>query len=161
MNAGHPRFPSETCHMSSPSSKRWLAATLTGVVLAGLLGYASYHRTSAPLDAGAPKGGGQNWTMYGGSHARNMVNTAAKGMPVEWSADEGDKKNIRWEADLGSKAYGGPIVSDGRVVIGTNNQNPRDKKWVDPKTRRPIDLGVVMCFDEKNGKFLWQTVFEK
>ena len=30
--------------------------------------------------------------------------------------------------DLGSKAYGGPIIAGGRVIVGTNNQKPRDPK---------------------------------
>ena len=66
-------------------------------------------------------------------------------------------------ADLGSKAYGGPIISNGRVFIGTNNQNPRDKKLVEdgPNKGKPVDLGVVMCFDEAKGKFLWQAVHKK
>lgn len=98
-----------------------------------------------------------DWTMYGGSPSRNMANLSAKGLPVEW--DVAEKKKILWVADLGSKAYGGPTVAGGRVFVGTNNQNPRDKKWV--KDNKPVDLGVVMCFDEKTGDFKWQNAFEK
>src|SRR5262249_33250766 len=52
------------------------------------------------------------------------------------------------------KAMGGPIVADGRVFIGTNNSNPRD-----PRIKG--DKGVIMCFDERTGAFLWQLVFNK
>jgi outer membrane protein assembly factor BamB len=145
--------------MTSPL-KRWLAAGLTGGVVAALLAYGGFNRpTTGALDAGTPKGGGQNWTMYGGTNARNMVNAAAKGLPVKWDIE--NKENVRWSADLGSKAYGGPIVAGGKVVIGTNNQNPRDKKYVDPKSGQPIDLGVLMAFEEGTGKFMYQTVFPK
>ena len=62
--------------------------------------------------------------------------------------------HVLWTADLGSKAYGGPVVADGKIFVGTNNQKPRDPKVVG-------DKGIVMCFEEKTGKFLWQAVFDK
>ena len=52
--------------------------------------------------------------MFGGTPQRNMANTAAKGLPTEWSSDEDQPKNVKWVADLGSKAYGGPIVAGGK-----------------------------------------------
>jgi outer membrane protein assembly factor BamB len=72
-------------------------------------------------------------------------------------------KHILWSADLGSKAYGGPIIAGGRILIGTNNKKPRDKKWnfIDPKTGKLVDLGVMMCFKESNGNFEWQAIHEK
>src|SRR4029077_7483832 len=42
----------------------------------------------------------------------------------------------------------------GRIFVGTNNNNPRDKKIHG-------DKGVLMCFRESAGKFLWQAVFDK
>ena len=114
---------------------------------------------SAPLAAQGPKTNPLDWTMYGGTPARNMANTAAKGLPTEWDTDAKKPVNIKWVVELGSKAYGGPTIAGGRVFVGTNNQHPRDKKWV--KAGQPIDLGVVMCFDEANGNFNWQAVFEK
>ena len=158
-----------------PSLKRWLAAGLTLVVIGAALFFISRNGPDAnPLEpnARAAQDGKQDWTMYGGTPSRNMVNLAVKGMPVKWAdkvADENQKpiliaKNILWTADLGSKAYGGPIVAGGKVFIGTNNMNPRDKKWIEkegPKKGRPIDLGVLMCFDESSGKFNWQAVHEK
>jgi outer membrane protein assembly factor BamB len=153
----------EMCDMTSyPALKRWLAATLTfGVLAAAVL---VILRNGAPSSAEAnalaaqdAKGGAQDWTMYGGSLARNMVNPLVKGLPAKWDVD--NKSNIKWVADLGSKAYGGPIIANGRVFIGTNNQNPRDPKWV--KGKDPIDLGIIMSFAEKDGKFLWQAVHEK
>ena len=50
------------------------------------------------------------WPTFGGSPARNMVNTVAKNLPVTWSIEEGSKV-IKWVADLGSKAYGGPSIA--------------------------------------------------
>src|SRR5688572_479617 len=38
----------------------------------------------------APAANPNEWTMFGGSQARNMVNTTAKNLPVEWSVEEGE-----------------------------------------------------------------------
>jgi outer membrane protein assembly factor BamB len=148
---------------SYPSLKRSCAATLT-VAMIGAALYVVYRQGGEnPIDpvlaAQGPKNGG-DWLMFGGTPSRNMVNPAIKGLPEEWDIDPQKLTNIKWIADLGSKAYGGPVISNGRVFIGTNNQNPRDKKWV-KADGTPIDLGVVMSFDEANGKFQWQAVFEK
>jgi outer membrane protein assembly factor BamB len=156
-----------------PTLNRWLAAGLTLFIVGAPVAYWLSRGEGVPNPIGATPAGAQetkpslDWVMYGGTPSRNMVNTTAKGLPTEWDVET--KKNIKWVADLGSKAYGGPTVAGGRVFIGTNNQKPRDKKWlkkvVDPKTKEekmvPVDLGVVMCFDEGTGKFNWQSVFEK
>ncbi len=105
----------------------------------------------------APGYNDQSWPMFGGNISRNMVNALAKNLPVEWNVEEG--KNVKWSTDLGSKAYGGPIIAGGKVYIGTNNQKPRDKQYI--KDGRPIDLGIIMCFNEGDGQFQWQSVFTK
>ena len=70
------------------------------------------------------------------------------------SFDPATGKNIRWRADLGDQSYPSPIVASGKVLIGTNNERPRDPK-------HQGDRGVLMCFDEKDGHFLWQLVVPK
>jgi outer membrane protein assembly factor BamB len=94
------------------------------------------------------------WPMYGGTIHRNMANTIDKGLPESWSVEEGAKKNIKWVAALGTNAYGGPVIAGGKIFVGTNNGKPRD-----PKVEG--DKGVVMCFRESDGKFLWQAVHDK
>jgi outer membrane protein assembly factor BamB len=93
-----------------------------------------------------------DWVMFGGTHQRNFVNTTEKGILDDW--DVSNNTNIKWAVDPGSKAYGGPIVAGGKVYIGTNNDKPRD-----PAIKG--DRGVLMCFDEKTGKFQWQLAFDK
>lgn len=95
----------------------------------------------APLHA-------EDWPMMGGRPDRNMV-SSEKGLPTEW--DWSTKKNIKWTADLGDVTYGSPVISDGRVFIGTNNDEPavRQKR------------GVLKCFSEKDGQLLWRVVHEK
>lgn len=68
--------------------------------------------------------------------------------------DMSTTKNCLWVAKLGSQTYGTPVISGGKVFVGTNNESPRN-----PNNKG--DRGVVMCFDEKTGKFLWQMVVPK
>src|SRR5436190_1284433 len=89
---------------------------------------------------------------------RARLSGHVENVPVEWDIDK--KLNVLWVADLGSKTYGGPTIANGRLIVGTNNAKPRNPKDVDAKGI-PIDLGVIMCFDEKTGKFQWQTTFKK
>ena len=44
-------------------------------------------------------------------------------------------------AELGSQSYGNPVVADGKVLVGTNNEALRD-----PAIKG--DKGVLMCFRE-------------
>ncbi len=103
------------------------------------------------------KAGPSDHHMFGGTIARNMVNLLDKGVP-EQIDPEGPQ--LLWKAALGSRAYGGPVVAYGRVIVGTNNEQPRNPRDVD-KAGDPIDRGILMCFDEKTGKFLWQAVHNK
>ncbi len=92
-----------------------------------------------------------DWPMLGGRPDRNMV-SEEKGLPLTW--DVWQKKNVKWTADIGTNNYGTPVVSGGRVFIGTNNEKPRD-----PAVKG--DKGVLMCFSEADGTFLWQAVHDK
>src|SRR5690349_24396422 len=74
------------------------------------------------LLASDPNAGG-DWPMWGGTADRNMV-SPMKGIPTTW--DVKTKKNIKWEADLGSQSYGNPVVAGGQVYVGTNNEGPKD-----------------------------------
>lgn len=94
---------------------------------------------------------GSDWPMWGGTPDRNMVSNM-KGLPVEW--DIATKKNVKWSADLGSQSYGNPVVANGMVFVGTNNELVRDKA-------QPGDRGVLMAFRESNGEFLWQQTHIK
>ncbi len=104
-----------------------------------------------------------DWPQWGGTPAHNMV-SAESGLPVAAeigeppeSADKFDKekaKNVKWIAKLGNQAYGNTTVSGGKVYVGTNNGSPRD-----PAVEG--DHGVVMCFDEADGKLLWQLLVPK
>ena len=93
-----------------------------------------------------------DWIMWGGDGDRNMVNTVEKGIPASWDIETG--RNVKWKAQLGSQSYGNPVIAHGKVLVGTNNQAERQPKSTG-------DKGVIMCFREKDGKFLWQVTHDK
>jgi outer membrane protein assembly factor BamB len=92
-----------------------------------------------------------DWPMWGGTPDRNMV-SKMKGIPTSWDMKSG--KNVKWIGQLGSQAYGNPVVAAGQVYVGTNNELLRNPK-------EGGDRGVLMCFRESDGKFLWQHTNEK
>lgn len=144
-----------------PALRRWFAAGLTAALLVVLLCVLIWNGPGSSVSgAGASTAsenktkGGPLWSMFGGSIDRNMVNDVDHNIPREWGVKKGEEKHLKWEARLGSRAYGGPIIADGKIFIGTNNGAPRD-----PKIKG--DKGVLMCFRESDGKFLWQAVTDK
>src|SRR5262245_3888452 len=134
---------------SNTALKRGLLAAASVAVFVAVLVAA---RTNSAEKEKEEKKASGDWVMFGGTLQRNFVNTTDRDISDDWDIEE--KKNVLWEASPGSKAYGGPTVAGGKVFIGTNNHKPRD-----PGIKG--DKGVVMCFDEKTGKFLWQIVFDK
>ncbi|MBX3425589.1 MAG: PQQ-binding-like beta-propeller repeat protein [Pirellulales bacterium] len=106
-----------------------------------------------------------DWSQWGGSPGRNNTPTG-RDVPVEWEVgdfdyetgdwDPTDAKNVKWVAKLGSQTYGNATVHGGKVFIGTNNSGGWLKRY--PGN---VDLGCLICFDLKTGKFLWQHSSEK
>lgn len=60
-------------------------------------------------------------------------------LPTTWSATEG----VRWKADLPGKGLSNPVIANGRVYV-TATQAYQQKRQ------------VVLCFDVKSGKKLWE-----
>jgi outer membrane protein assembly factor BamB len=97
--------------------------------------------------------GRKDWPQWGGSYGRNNT-PEGKNIPIKWNVETGE--NILWSMPLGSETYGNPVVANGKVYIGTNNGNGYIKRY--PSS---VDLGCLVCFDEKSGQFLWQHSNEK
>jgi outer membrane protein assembly factor BamB len=121
----------------------------------------------APLSVdNPPQGVGPlDWSQWGGSSVRNNT-PKGKNIPTEWNIGSFDFKtgawnkegaeDVKWAAALGSQSYSNPVVANGHVYVGSNNGFGYLKRY--PAT---VDLGVLLCFDEKDGKFLWQHSNEK
>jgi len=107
-----------------------------------------------------PKGTGErvvtgDWPMWGGTIHRNMVNGMTN-VAIDFvpSENPAKAKKVLWTAKLGSQTYGNPVISGGRILVGTNN-------GAEYRPKHKGDRGCVLCFDEKTGKFLWQLTREK
>ncbi len=88
--------------------------------------------------------------QWGERYSRNMV-SAETGLPESFDPETG--RNVRWSVPMG-RSYATPVVAGGRVLIGCNNEPPRD-----PRHRG--DRGVLVCLDETDGRLLWQLVVPK
>ncbi len=105
----------------------------------------------------------KDWPGWGSGSSRNMVNEETG---LSFDIDPGKKvkgkdevdlattKGLKWEVKLGSQAYGTPVISGGKVLVGTNNENPRD-------SRIKNDRAVVMCLNEATGQMEWQFASPK
>jgi len=105
----------------------------------------------------------QDSNLQGTASLRNNAVEGAD-LPVDWEIGDYDRatreyiggRNIKWSASLGSQTYGTPVISDGRVFIGTNNAGGYVRRYP-----ARVDLGCLLCFRESDGKFLWQHSNEK
>ena len=107
---------------SYPHLRRLLAGLVTiaifGTIVVLLLLSGKAGRQSLAADDQDAQAA-HDWPLFGGTVQRNMVNLVEKNVPTDWDVKTG--KNIKWVAELGSKAYGGPVVYGGKIFIGTNN----------------------------------------
>lgn len=95
--------------------------------------------------------------QWGEPYSRNMVsretNLVDSFDPGTRNRDGGidlaQPSGVKWVAKVGNLSYGSPVISGAKVFVGTNNESPRDQRFLD-------DRGVLMCFDEETGEHLWQ-----
>src|SRR5262245_30558063 len=147
--------------MSLPRALRgplFAAAVLALGALAACSGRAPTDEGGAPASKEVTVAkGARDWPTVGGTPARNLANPLEKGILDDFAVARGKKgadKNVKWKVTPGTKSFGGPVIAGGRVFLGTNNERPRD-----PKVRG--DKGVMMCFRESDGEFLWQITHDK
>lgn len=96
-------------------------------------------------------GTAQDWPLWGGGPGRNMA-SPMRGLAESWDVET--RRNLKWSARLGSHTYGNPVVSGGKVFIGTNNDGKRD-----PAIQG--DKGVLLALREADGELLWQAATDK
>ncbi len=84
--------------------------------------------------------------QWGQRYSRNMVSPETH-LPATFDLDTGE--HVKWSAPLGANAYGSPVIAAGSVLIGANNEIPRD-------SRNRGDRGVLLCLNEDDGTLRWQ-----
>ncbi len=102
----------------------------------------------------------QDWSSRGRGNSHNPV-VATNDIPVDFELPPNrveDKvlkhpsiQNAKWFAEIGMSLGSEPAISNGLVWIGGSNAKPRDPKIIG-------DAGVLFCFRESDGKFLYQYV---
>lgn len=108
------------------------------------------------LAAGAGVVSGKDWPEWCGQPSRNMAIESDQRLP-DWADcgvenDRGEvdlqsTKNVKWVAKLGRRTTGSPIVSGGRVFIGTNWEDGRE--------------ACLLCLDEQTGRRLGTFICPK
>ncbi|MGF1582883.1 MAG: PQQ-binding-like beta-propeller repeat protein [Gemmataceae bacterium] len=83
----------------------------------------------------------EGWRMFGGTPQRNMVQPNAKNLPVSWDLAMKKEPRVKWRVQVGSRSFGAPVIAEGKIFVGTNNEVPRD-----PNIKG--DRGILMCFRE-------------
>src|SRR5438045_892142 len=93
----------------------------------------------------------EDWPQWGGNDPGRNMYSPAKNLPASFNPgklksgseeiDMSTTKNVRWVAKLGSQSYGNPVVANGKIYVGTNNETPRNKKHVG-------DRSILLCLDE-------------
>jgi outer membrane protein assembly factor BamB len=105
-----------------------------------------------------------DWPRWGGRDDCNMISTE-KGLPESFEPgkkspqgagiDMSTTRNVKWVARLGTQTYGNPTIANGRIYVGTNDEDLRDPRI------HPTSGGLVMCLDEATGRLLWQLIVPK
>jgi HEAT repeat protein/outer membrane protein assembly factor BamB len=69
--------------------------------------------------------------------------------PIDWDTTTG--RNIVWSVELGNETFGRPVVVGDAVYVGTDNTRHMNPAYQE-------HAGVLLAFQAKDGKFLWQDV---
>ncbi|MEM1355806.1 MAG: PQQ-binding-like beta-propeller repeat protein [Planctomycetota bacterium] len=106
----------------------------------------------------------EDWPIWGKDASRNMVSDGPGTIPVDFAPgeevgrtgqiDPESTRHVKWIAKLGSQAFGNPVVANGFVLVGTNNESPRDEKYQG-------DRSVFYCLDEETGELVWEFNLHK
>jgi len=98
-----------------------------------------------------------DWPQWCGNDARNAVSDETH-LPAQFlaspvpadaanaSVSPAEPTHLKWKLRLSTHAYGGPVVADGKIFIGTNNREGG---------------GAVIGLEEATGKALWRLTIPR
>ena len=84
--------------------------------------------------------GGEDVLQFRGAGGLGI--STEKDLPLTWSKTD----NVRWKADLPGRGLSNPVIVGGRVFV-TAASRPQQNRL------------HVLCFDQKDGKLLWERQF--
>jgi len=105
----------------------------------------------------APRAAAGDWPEWCGNDARNAVSDETH-LPAQFNpnpvpaatsevpAAAAEPTHLKWKVRLNTHAYGGPVVANGKIFIGTNDREGG---------------GVVMGLDEASGRALWRLTIPR
>lgn len=85
---------------------------------------------------------GDNWPQWRGPLGTGI--STEKSVPLEWSAQRGQEKNIAWSIKLPGPGNSTPVVWKDRVLVTCASPDGRERG--------------TYCFDRKTGEELWKQV---
>jgi outer membrane protein assembly factor BamB len=99
---------------------------------------------------------GHDWPQFGRDQTRNAVSPETD-PPTWWRLHVRNQagelieagRNVLWSSRLGTRTLGDPVVVDGLIWIGTNN---------DISGKKTEDAGVLLCLEEKTGRERYRYV---
>ena len=130
-------------------------STLRGTALGCLIAFLIFATPRASIEQkkseNKEKDLSPGWPMLGGTPSRNMVNPAAGSLSHVFPKGGEDGRTpvpgtrVKWKAATGGWLFAQPVVAGGKVLIGTNNDNPRNprdrgKPTDDEPAGTPLDL---------------------
>jgi outer membrane protein assembly factor BamB len=83
---------------------------------------------------------GENWPGWRGP--RGDGTSVETGVPVEWSAKDGSRRNVAWTVDIPGKGHASPIVWDSRVFVVTCDEERQER--------------LLLCLNRDTGETLWR-----
>ena len=145
LHAGLERATPHTVEVMVQSFRLRVAFVILGTLLSG----------SVPAD---------DWPEWGGGSRRNMA-SEERGLPAEFHPgrkrrdrlgfDPATAQNVRWIARLGGENYSSAVVADGRVYVGSNDEDLDDPRIA------ATGGGMLHCLDEATGALAWRLVVPK
>ncbi|MGE5420835.1 MAG: PQQ-binding-like beta-propeller repeat protein, partial [Chloroflexota bacterium] len=83
----------------------------------------------------------QNWPGWRGPNGDGT--SVETSLPVKWDS----VTNVAWKVTVPGSGYSSPVVYNERLFITSALQNTQEK--------------VLLCYDNRNGKLLWQRTVVK
>jgi outer membrane protein assembly factor BamB len=99
------------------------------------------------------KAGAKDWPQWGGTSERNNAPETGA-LPATFNIKT--RENLLWWTELGSESYGGPVVANGKVFVGTTMHRTCGTVAIKNNLLFVADFGGMLhCLNAKTGVSHW------